>query len=156
MKTPSVLPSLPDVSNHPLASRAIKRREMWKDHNEAEAYLRSKTLFNDWDDEMLKIYLSHGLSPGDAEGIRLTCSPRGEAALFMGSFAKDPWPLLPNISCPVLILEGENSESHLCLNLPRVTKAFPLGSYQAVPNAGHLVPMEKPKEVLRIIQGFFQ
>ncbi len=144
-----------DVSEHPLANRALKRRNRWKDEQEAEAYLRTKSLFSGWDDEMLQIYISHGLSKSDDGGLQLTCSPRGEAALFMGSRARNPWPLLSEISCPVLVLEGEMSDIHAVLDLEQVARELSNGTYQLVPKMGHLMPMEKPKEVLDFIKGFF-
>ena len=145
---------LPDIWEHPLASRAIGRKAAWNDQKEAESYLRDKKLFKNWDDEMMKIYLTHGLTPEDSGEHRLACSPQGEAALFMGSFAKNPLPLLPKIACPVLVLEGEHSESHLYLNLPKITQTFPNGEYLLVSNTGHLIPMEKPNQVLKILQQF--
>jgi pimeloyl-ACP methyl ester carboxylesterase len=142
------------LEEHPLARQALRRKNHWKNLEEAEAYLRSKPLFHRWDQEMLELYLQYGLTSGPDGGLKLACSPRGEAAIFMGGAAKNPWPLLPNIACPVLILEGGNSESRSLLNLKKAAELLPKGEYQRVPEAGHLIPMEKPQLTMQTIRDF--
>ena len=141
------------VEQHPLASRAIRRTNFWRNRNEAMTYLRSRSLFQDWDEEILELYLRHGMSGNDG-GLRLTCSPRREAALFMGGMQCDPWPLLSRISCPVLILEGEKSENREVIDYDRVRLLIPDCTHRRV-GAGHLIPMEKPREVSRLVREFF-
>jgi len=143
------------VEQHPLASKAIRRTNFWRDRDEAMTYLHSRSLFQGWDEEMLELYLRHGMS-GEDGGLRLTCSPRREAALFMGGMQYDPWPLLSRVSCPVLILEGEKSENKGFIDFDRVRTLIPDCAHHRVSGAGHLIPMEKPREVTRLIQEFFR
>lgn len=142
------------VEQHPLASKAVRRTNFWRNRDEAVAYLHSRSLFQSWDEEMRELYLRHGMS-GEGEGLRLTCSPRREAALFMGGMQYDPWPLLSRISSPVLILEGEKSDNRAFINLDRVRSLIPDCAYHLVGGAGHLIPMEQPGEVTRLIREFF-
>lgn len=143
------------VEQHPLASRSIRRRNRWEGEKEARDYLRGKPLFMRWDEEMLDLYIKHGMT-GDAEGgLELSCHPRREAALFMGGMAVDPWSLLEKITCPVLLLEGEESENRPVVDLRRAASVIPSAELKTVEGAGHLVPMEKPREVLALLQGFF-
>ncbi len=143
------------VEQHPLASKSIKRRKSWEDAVAAREYLRSKKLFAKWDDEMLDLYIRYGMIEGDTGGLQLACSPQREASLFMGGMQYDPWPLLSKVSCPVLVLEGEKSENRQFIDLKRATSLFPRGYYQLVRRAGHLIPMEQPRETARIIDEFF-
>lgn len=143
------------VDEHPLAAKAIKRTNFWRDRNEAMAYLRSRTLFQGWTDEMLELYILHGMTGGDNGGLRLACSPQREAALFMGGRQFDPWPLLPGVSCPVLIVEGEKSANRGLIDLDRIQALIPNCERRTVKDAGHLVPMERPQEVTSIIRKFF-
>ncbi|MDP2838637.1 MAG: hypothetical protein Q8O11_01160, partial [Syntrophales bacterium] len=92
---------------------------------------------------------------GEEGGLRLTCSPQRETALYMGGMQYDPWPLLSRISSPVLILEGEKSENRGFINLDRVRSLIPDCAYHLVGGAGHLIPMEQPREVTRLIREFF-
>jgi lipase len=143
------------VEQHPLASKSIRRRSGWSDEAEARDYFRSKKLFMNWDEEMLDIYLEHGMTRADNGALTLACSPNREAALFMGGMEKDPWPLLERISCPVLLIEGENSENRLAIDLERAASIIPRANLRVIPGAGHLVPMEKPRELLALILEFF-
>lgn len=143
------------VEQHPLASRSIRRRSAWSGVDEARIYLRSKPLFAKWDDEMLELYLKYGMVSSDAGGIHLACHPRREAALFMGGLQFDPWPLLPSIECPVMVLEGETSENRTFIDYRAIATLFPKGEYRLVEQAGHLIPQEKPDLVASLMNDFF-
>lgn len=142
------------VEQHPLASKSIKRKSRWDSASEAESYLMNRKLFEKWDREVLDLYIRHGMKPDD-EGLTLSCPPRKEASLFMGGNAKDPWPLLPEIRCPVLLVEGGESENRRYIDLKYAASLLPRGSYTEVQGAGHLVPMEQPDAVYNILLNFF-
>jgi pimeloyl-ACP methyl ester carboxylesterase len=144
------------VDDHPLASKSIRRRNFWDDATAAKAYLRGKGIFKHWDEEFLDLYIRYGMVEGETGGLILTCSPEKEASLFMGGMAYDPWPMLPKISCPTLILEGEKSENRQFVDLKTGASKLPDGSYCLISEAGHLIPMEKPKDVIQIIADFLQ
>ncbi|MBN2284369.1 MAG: alpha/beta hydrolase [Deltaproteobacteria bacterium] len=143
------------VEDHPLASKSIKRRNHWNDGTEALEYLRTKPLFRNWDTEMLELYIRFGMTPGETGGLQLLCSPQREAALFMGGMQYDPWPLLSRVSCPTLVLEGEESENRSYIDLPGAASLFPRGTHRLIPGAGHLIPMEQPAGIAEIIRDFF-
>jgi pimeloyl-ACP methyl ester carboxylesterase len=142
------------VQQHPLASKSINRRSEWTGSDDALSYLKNRKLFSRWDDEMLELYLKYGMVTGDGGGLTLACSPRKEASLFMGGNAKNPWPMLPEIECPVLIVEGGISENKLFIDLKKVTSLFPNGTYYEVKDAGHLIPMEQPGVIADLIKKF--
>ncbi|MEE9912028.1 MAG: alpha/beta hydrolase [Deltaproteobacteria bacterium] len=143
------------IDDHPLASKAIRRKDLWSDRHEAFSYLRSKALFKNWDEEMLELYITYGMKSLDTGGLQLACSPKREASLFMGGAHYNPWPLLSKVTCPTLVLEGELSENRAFIDLQKATRIFAQGSYKLVTGAGHLIPQEKPKESLEIIRNFF-
>lgn len=143
------------IDQHPLASRSIKRRNGWKNRDEALDYLRSKPLFKSWDNEALELYLKYGMVSGEAGGLTLACSPRREAALFMGGIIYNPWPLLEKIRCPALILEGGKSENRDYIDLKKAASLMQSGTYKLIEEAGHLIPMEKPSETANIFIDFF-
>ena len=62
---------------------------------------------------------------------------------------------MSGVNCPVLVVEGELSENRAYIDLPKAATVFPGGSYTLIENAGHLVPMEKPREISRLIRNFF-
>jgi pimeloyl-ACP methyl ester carboxylesterase len=143
------------IDAHPLASKAIRRKDLWRDRDEALSYLRSKALFKNWDEEMLELYITYGMKSLDAGGLQLACSPAREASLFMGGANYNPWPLMSKVTCPALVLEGELSENRAFIDLKKASRIFEQGAYQQVNGAGHLIPQEKPGESLEIIRRFF-
>ena len=144
------------VEDHPLASKALKRLNSWRSSSEAMTYLKSKPLFAKWNAEILKLYIDYGMKEGEVGVLRLVCSPRAEATLFMGGLQLDPWPLLPKITCPVLVIEGEKSENKHFVNLNETVSVFSQASRRVVIGAGHLIPMERPGETTAIIREFFR
>ncbi len=143
------------VEQHPLASKSVRRRNRWDGEEEARDYLSGKPLFSRWDGEMLDLYLRHGMNVSGDGGLELSCHPRREAALFMGGMAVNPWELLEKVTCPVLLVEGGESENRLVVDLRRAAAVMPAAELVVVEGAGHLVPMEKPREVLSILRRFF-
>jgi lipase len=142
------------TDNHPLASRAMRRTNYWQNKREAADYLRSRSLFKDWDEEVVELYIDHGMKKSTKGGLELACSPRKEAALFMGGMQYNPWPVLPKVTCPVLVVEGEKSENKQFVNLEEVVSVLPNGFFRTISDGGHLVPMEQPGKVAAIIEDF--
>jgi len=143
------------VEQHPLASKSINRRNEWSSSEEALSYLKNRKLFSKWDDEMLDLYMKYGMVTGDGGGLTLACSPRKEASLFMGGNAENPWPLLSEVTCPVLVVEGGESDNKLYIDLKKAASFFSDGSYYEVKDAGHLIPMEQPAIISGLIKKFF-
>ena len=145
-----------DIKKHPLASKSIKRANHWNDENDAWSYLKSKSLFASWDEQVLQLYLKYGMQKQEEGNLKLTCSPQNEAAMFMGGWDVNPWPLLDKITCPALVLEGENTENKGLVDVQRVVSFLRQGQYKSVEKAGHLIPMQKPQDVVRIIKDFIK
>ena len=142
------------VKDHPLASKSIKRVNHWKSEDDALSYLKSRSLFSDWDDRILQLYMQFGMEKQQAGDLKLTCTPSSEAAMFMGGVSRSPWPLLEKIDCPVLVIEGEKSPNVGLVDVQRAVSLLPQGQYGSVSEAGHLIPMQKPAEIVSIIKDF--
>jgi len=143
------------VEQHPLASKSIKRKNYWEHRDAAREYLLSKQMFQRWDGEMLDLYIQYGMTEGENGGLTLACSPEREASLFVGGGHYNPWPHLPEIQCPMLMLEGELSENRAFIDLKKAASLVPKGSYRLIGGAGHLIPMEKPGEIVSIMKDYF-
>jgi len=143
------------VEQHPLASRSLRRRNKWESEEAAREYLLGKPLFANWDPEVLQLYLEHGMAVTQNGGLELACHPEREAALFMGGTAVDPWKLLDRITCPVLLVKGGKNENRAVIDLGQAASLIREAELRVVEEAGHLVPMEKPREVLELIVEFF-
>jgi pimeloyl-ACP methyl ester carboxylesterase len=143
-----------NLKDHPLASKSLKRKNNWKNEEEAVSYIKSRPLFEDWDEEILRLYIKYGLQKQQEGNLTLTCSPESEAAIFMGGRKDNPWPLLGKINCPVLVVEAEESENKKFIDIKRAASLLKRGKYTSVAAAGHLIPMQKPKELAYIIKEF--
>ena len=55
---------------------------------------------------------------------------------------------------PTLFIEGEKSVNRHLIDLKAAAAELPHGTYRLVPDAGHLIPMEKPKQIFQIIADF--
>lgn len=142
------------VDQYPLATKALKRRNHWSDRYEVLQDFKSKPFFQSWDEQVLSLYVAHGTSEDNANDLQLTCPPQQEAALFMGSMQYNPWPELPKVACPAMVVEGQLSVNKTVINLKQIAGLIPQGQYTEVAGAGHLVPMEKPADVARMIKTF--
>lgn len=141
------------VEDHPLAAKSIRRSNGWSGWDEARRYLQTHRTFAAWDEEVRDLYLNHGMEEVGGE-IRLVCSPQQEAAIFMGGLRYDPWTALPNITCPVLVVEGGESDHRQYVDLKKLAGEFPHGQYLLVPHGSHFMPMERPREMAGIIEDF--
>jgi pimeloyl-ACP methyl ester carboxylesterase len=118
------------------------------------AYLKSKDLFKNWTEEMQNLYITYGMKERQGGGLELACSPQTEAALFLGGVQYNVWPIIPEISCPVLIVAGGISDSKQYIDLERAVSLFPKASHRTIADAGHLIPMEFPERLTEIIRDF--
>jgi esterase len=66
------------------------------------------------------------------------------------------WHLLPKISCPVLIIRGERSESLLPEVAERTQKELPNAILKEIPDCSHYVQLEAPTEFKRILLSFIR
>lgn len=74
----------------------------------------------------------------------LACPPRLEAEIYRGWADHDTFERMHAIEVPVLILAGAESDT-LTGEMVRAQAArFPRARFEAVPEAGHFLPMERP------------
>ncbi len=143
------------VEQNPLALRATKRRSHWVSREELQEYVQTRPLFKTWDPEILELYTSYGMKEVEGGGLQLTCPKRREASMFMGGMKDDPWPSLSKVTCPTLIIEGDQSENRAFIDLKKVAAAIPQGIHRMISDEGHLLPLENPKLTRQIIEEFF-
>ena len=63
----------------------------------------------------------------------------------------DPWPLLPRIRCPALVVHGEVSTVMDAGTCGRVAAAIPKGRAVTLPGAHHHLPVEEPERFSRMV-----
>ena len=144
-----------------LAEGARKRRAVWPSTEAMFQSYRSRSPFETWREEVLRLYVEEGTGlrwengqPDGLSGVELKCPPEIEAQFFEAVRHVDPWPMLAKLECPTLLLWG--GESHLHdRGLDRsVQDALPEARTVIVPGATHFLPQERPDEVARLIEEF--
>ncbi len=107
---------------------------------------RGKPIFNGLSDPVLRDYVA-GLASDNPDGtVNLKYSPAWEARIYETSGLADAyvWRNLPKVTCPVLVLRGENSETLKPSVVQRMIKKLPDGQAYTQPEAGHLLSLELP------------
>jgi 3-oxoadipate enol-lactonase len=112
--------------------------------------------------EALLPKLLHPRTPSDrpavAQAVRemiLSTDPRGIAAAQRGMAARsDVTAQLPTISVRTLVLVGQEDAISPLDEMRKLAEAIPGAQFVAVPDAGHMAPMENPAFVNDAIGGF--
>jgi pimeloyl-ACP methyl ester carboxylesterase len=129
-----------------IAKAAARRRPGFASREEASGSYRGKRFFAGWDERALAGYLDEGLAPDDEGGVRLTCDPAFEAAMFRAQ-AHGFWPHLREVvrsGTEVFILA---SSRHSVMKDRARTRARRYGAEVTIMEGGHMLPVEKPVEV---------
>jgi pimeloyl-ACP methyl ester carboxylesterase len=134
----------------PLIRGALKRRESYADVNEVRSSYAGKSVFARWDPQALDDYIRAGFVPDTAGGVRLRYPKVWEARIFELTPAT-VWRELKNLGVPVLFLRGGVSDTFVAAAADRAGREIENAQVVEVPGASHFVPMERPREVARLI-----
>lgn len=138
----------------PLAARALKRRRHFSSHDEAYVYFKSRPLFADWDERMVRAYVDEGLRT-TPDGVELLWSPEWEAYYYMGGYG-GTYEDLPRLKglVPTLMIRGANSDTFVSDTVDEVRALVPDAHYVEIANHGHLFPMSAPRQTADTIRDF--
>jgi len=109
-------------------------------------------------DRMLPRLLGAGASEDLRDRVRRTilkASPN--AAIFAVTAMRsraDATSLLPQLSCPTLVVAGEGDSILRVEDCRRMAEAIPNARFAVIPNAGHLSNLEEPEQFNRALQEF--
>ena len=138
----------------PLARTARRRRKTFQGKKEAlKRFVSGRGVFKTWSQEFVEAYLECGLLEKDAETAILKCDPELEAQIFE-SIPLDVWKYADKISCPVLAVRGEHSDTFKVGAAERLKHKIADYELAVIADAGHFVPMGKPAECARVIADF--
>lgn len=138
--------------DNPLTLGALRRRSSFASREEARQNFSAAGPFARWTPEALDEYVEHGFRDDDGRRV-LKCSPQAEAEFYREGIAHDTWDRLPAVSCPVVVLGGEDSVTHPPPVIERLASRFPHATTTIVPGANHFVPMERPDAVAAAIRA---
>lgn len=137
-----------------LTEGARKRKARFTTRSEAFAYWRDKSLFADWSDHILELYVDAMLRPDPAHrGFLLRWTPAWEAWYYR-SFFTGTWEVLPRIPSrlPILVAGGARSDTFLAPARARFRELRPTADFVQLADAGHLFPHSAPEATAEILQ----
>lgn len=143
---------------HPLIPTAQKRRRVFDSHDEVFNAYRQKKIFRYISDKNLNIMISGMIRPIDGNGYELSYSPEWEVQIYYSGISSDTdlWNELPTLRIPLLIIRGAETDTFFPQTARRVKKIIPSSRIETLEKSTHLVPLEKPEEVARIIINFLE
>ena len=141
---------------HPLIQGALKRRREFDNLDTIFRSYRRRNVFRNFSDENLRAYIEGIVRPRDDGGYELTYSPEWEARIYYTGIWRDMdlWRRIRDLRVPTMIIRGAESDTFWAQAADRVRRANPAVRIEAVANAGHLVPLERPREVAELILKF--
>ncbi len=140
---------------HPLVKTTLKRRRRFANVAEMVGRYRRAQIFKRIDDRGLLAYAESLAAPAPDGGITLRFTPEWEARIYLTG-APNLWRRLPELAVPTLIIAGGDSDTFVPGAVDRARRALPRATVTIVPEAGHLVPLEKPREVAKLIEDFVE
>lgn len=136
-----------------LVRGALRRRRVWPSHQACFDHYRTKPLFARWPDATLWDYVQGGTRTRDDGQVELLFPGEWEAHIF-ATVPTDVWHDVPRLRTPALIVRGQHSETFRPEVQARMVRLLPQACFITIPDAGHLVPMERPPEVGAAICDF--
>jgi pimeloyl-ACP methyl ester carboxylesterase len=143
---------------HPLARTTLKRRRSYPSRQAIFERYRSKTVFSRMDDRGLWAYIQ-AVSQESPDGqVHLVVSPEWEARIYVTAAICDRqlWQTLASLQPPLLVLRGEHSDTFSARTARLIKSQLPQAVVKDIPSSGHLLPLERPEEVGRLIFQFLQ
>jgi pimeloyl-ACP methyl ester carboxylesterase len=140
----------------PLAKGARRRRRQFQGKKKAlQLFAAGRGIFKTWSKEFVHAYLECGLLEKDPETAVLKCDPELEAQIFE-SIPLNVWKYAKKISCPVLAIRGELSDTFYADAAERLKRFIPDYELNTVAGSGHFIPMQNPEECAEIIKNFIK
>lgn len=135
----------------PLMAGALRRRDTWPDRDTVRRSWAGRKAFEGWTDQAFDAYLAAGLEENhESGGIRLRYPKAWEARIFEVT-PHDVWTEISGTVCPMLVLRGENSDTLTPKAARKIERKAPNCVCRMVEGTSHMLPMQKPDEVGRMI-----
>jgi len=143
---------------HPLAGSALRRRGTFDSQAAMLAIYRRKAVFRYMSDAALQDYVEALGCPLPGGRVELCYSSSWEARIYITGLRADLelWRDLPQLKPPLLIIRGAASDTFWEVTGRLVLRQLPSAQVITIPEASHLVALERPLEIMAAAreQGF--
>jgi pimeloyl-ACP methyl ester carboxylesterase len=147
---PIIMPGPYEPKETPLSLGAARRRRSFESRDAVWDRLH-RGPFTDWTDAALDMYVDNAFHE-TPDGWTLRCEPQTEAEFYRQAYNIDTWDRLNEIRCPVTVVAGEHSNTHVDPFLGMLMGQFAGAELVVLPGLGHLAPMESPTAVAASIR----
>jgi pimeloyl-ACP methyl ester carboxylesterase len=155
---PIVVAADPPLGRDPdnwLAVGARRRREEFGSRPQALANYCGRLPFSRWAGDALAAYVEHGFADQPDGSVRLKCRRDDEAAVYEMASDHDGWARLGEVSCPVTLACGADTEAVKPAELATIAARLPDATIRVVAGVGHFGPLEDPAAVAASIRESF-
>jgi pimeloyl-ACP methyl ester carboxylesterase len=142
----------------PLAKISMRRRNEFESREAMFANYRQKSVFSRMSDEALWAYVDSLACDCQDGGVRLCYPQDWERHLYVTGIRADLelWRNLRRLKPPVLIIRGAQSNTFWESAVRMIQSRLPGAQIHCIPDATHLVALEKPEEVSNIAMVFLR
>jgi pimeloyl-ACP methyl ester carboxylesterase len=143
---------------NPLVRRALRRRERFANVDAMFSNYRTKTVFQYMDDRALQAYVNAAALTTDDGQVTLAYPRSWEARVYITGVRRDLdiWRQLPELGPPLLVIRGAKTNTFWASTARRLQRRLPTARVITIPDATHLVPLERPQEVHRATNSFLE
>lgn len=134
---------------YPFISKTLSRPDKWSSPEECIDFHRHKKAFFRFPEKVLTDFGTYALKRDKEENFQLIFPKDWEAHIYCT--VPYVWRRLKSIQVPILAIRGELSDTLSIAAWNKWKKLRPADTFVELPNAGHLVPHEAPKETARTI-----
>lgn len=133
----------------PVIKKALKRPNVWSSKHEAFQFHRPKRVFNRLSDDALWDYIEHGTTVTSKGQYTLTYKRELEAHCY--SLIPNVWRQIKRCKVPVVGIRGAESDTLKQSEWERWKRLAPHHNLIELPDATHLLPLERPRQVAEIL-----
>ncbi len=143
---------------HPLITTTKNRRREFDDLDRLFKGFRRKSIFRYMDDEALQYYVKGITCKTNNGSYQLCYSAEWEMRLYITAIWRDMdiWRELPKLEVPTIIIRGMETNTFWERTGKLIKRKQPRVKVEALERSTHLVPLERPLEVAKLIQSFFE
>ncbi len=141
----SALPHFIVKKINPVVKKTLIRTGKWSSRQSVFAHFRNKKVFSLLTDKALWDYVNSATTEASNGEASLSYSKDWEAQVYLTIF--NPWNDLKRLKKPFLAIKGETSETIFPAVWEKWKSVNKTGELIEMENCGHLVPLEKPKEL---------
>lgn len=138
----------------PLAEGARRRRNNFDSLEDVFRRFREKSIFADWSDDVLRLYVEHGTIE-QADGSRQLAWSGDWEAFYYSSYHAEIWDeivKLKDLDIPILIIAGGDTDTYSDMAQEKVRELVPDATHTAIQGHGHLFPQSAPQETANMIR----